>query len=176
MIVNKVMFAPDQGSSVTNRTCALLIILLIGASNQFVMAQESMQWNLPEDAKARLGKGKIYQIQYAPDGALLVVATGIGIWLYDTTTYQEVALLTTHTSIVNCLAFSPDGHLLASGGEDGTILLWHRDTGSQKVLTRITKSVSNLAFSPDGQTLATGSGGTIRFWDTITGEQKGELT
>ena len=41
-------------------------------------AQESTQWNLPEDAKARLGKGKISEIQYSSDGTLLVVATGIG--------------------------------------------------------------------------------------------------
>ena len=139
-------------------------------------AQEAMQWHLPEDAKARLGKGKINEIRYASDGAILVVATGIGIWLYDTTTYQEVALLTAHTSEVNCLVFSPDGHILASGGEDGTILLWYRSTGSQKVLTKSTKSVSNLVFSPDGKTIASGSGGTIRFWDTITGEEKDALT
>ena len=145
-------------------------------SMQNNIAQESMQWNLPEDAKARLGKGRISEIQYSSDGALLVVATGIGIWLYDTTTYQEVALLTAHTSAVKCLAFSPDGHILASGGEDGTILLWHRSTGAQKVLTESTESVSNLAFSPDGKTIASGSGGTIRFWDTITGEQKAALT
>ena len=139
-------------------------------------AQEAMQWHLPEDAKARLGKGKINEIQYSSDGAILVVATGIGIWLYDPTTYQEIALLTAHTSEVNCLVFSPDGHILASGGEDGTILLWHRSTGVQKVLTKSTKSVSNLAFSPDGKTIASGSGGTIRFWDTITGAEKDALT
>ena len=139
-------------------------------------AQEAMQWHLPEDAKARLGKGKISEIQYSSDGALLVVATGIGIWIYDTTTYQEVALLTAHTSAVECLAFSPDGHILASGGEDGTILLWHRSTGAEKVLTKSTASVSNLAFSLDGKTIASGGEGTIRFWDTITGEQKQKFT
>ncbi len=140
------------------------------------LTQDAMQWNLPEDVKARLGKGKISEIQYSSDGALLVVATGIGIWIYDTTTYQEVALLTAHTSAVECLAFSPDGNILASGGEDGTILLWHRSTGAQKVLTKSTESISNLTFSPDGKTLANGGGGTIRFWDTITGEQKAALT
>ena len=138
--------------------------------------QEAMQWHLPEDAKTRLGKGKIYEIQYSSDGAILVVATGIGIWLYDTTTYQEIGLLTAHTSEVNCLVFSPDGNILASGGEDGTILLWHRSTGAQKVLTKSTESVSNLVFSPDGKTIASGSGDTIRFWDTITGEEKDALT
>ena len=139
-------------------------------------AQEPTQWNLPEDAKARLGKGKINEIRYSSDGAILVVATGIGIWLYDTTTYQEIGLLTAHTSAVKCLAFSPDGYLLASADDEGTILLWHRSTGAQKVLTRGLKWVSNLVFSPDGKTLATGRVGTIRFWDTITGEEKDALT
>ena len=141
-------------------------------------AQASMQWNLPEDAKARLGKGKISEIQYSSDGALLVVATGIGIWIYDTTTYQEIALLTAHTSAVKCLAFSPDGHILASADEAGTLLLWHRSTGAQKVLTSTSGPywASNLAFSPDGKILARGSGDTIRFWDTITGEEKDALT
>ncbi len=140
------------------------------------ITQDAMQWNLPEDAKTRIGKGKISEIQYSSDGTILVVATGIGIWLYDTTTYQEVALLTTHTSAVKCLAFSPDGDLLASADDKGTILLWHRSTGAQKVLTRGKKWVSNLVFSPDGLTLACGSGGTIRFWDTISGEEKNALT
>ena len=139
-------------------------------------AQEAMQWHLPEDAKARLGKGKINEIQYSSDGAILVVATGIGIWLYDTTTYQEIGLLTAHTRAVEYLAFSPDGHLLASADDAGTLLLWHRSTGAQKVLTRGPKWGSNLVFSPDGKTLARGRVGTIRFWDTITGEEKAALT
>ena len=139
-------------------------------------AQEAMQWHLPEDAKARLGKGRINEIQYASDGAILVVATGIGIWLYDPTTYQEVGLLTAHTSAVKCLAFSPDGHLLASVDDAGTLLLWHRSTGAQKVLTRGLKWISNLVFSPDGKTIANRMGNTIRFWDTITGEEKDAFT
>ena len=45
-----------------------------------------MQWNLPKDAKTRLGKGSINEIQYSPDGQFLAVASGIGIWLYDVAT------------------------------------------------------------------------------------------
>ena len=37
-------------------------------SMQNNLAQDPMQWNLPEDAKARLGKGRISEIQYSPDG------------------------------------------------------------------------------------------------------------
>ena len=57
-------------------------------------AQEYAQWHLPKGAIARLGKGSLNEIQYSPDGARLAVATSIGIWLYDTTTNREVALLT----------------------------------------------------------------------------------
>ena len=147
------------------------------------LTQESMQWNLPEDAKARLGKGKIHEIQYSPDGTILAVASGIGIWFYDTRTHQEISLLTEHTSVVDCLAFSPDGRFLASGSKDGTILLWGYKSadGSVSVQTKLTVdrgeiSGLNLAFSPDGKTLASGTDDTIQFWDTITGEQKSALT
>ena len=142
------------------------------------LAQDAMQWNLPEEAKARLGKGKIFEIQYSPEGELLAVASGIGIWIYDTITHREVALLTEHTSEVSCLAFSPDGHIFASGSKDkGTVLLWDKRTGKQTALTGHTEHAElNLTFSPDGKTLVSGSAGTIRFWDAITGEQKATLT
>ena len=143
------------------------------------LTQDAMQWNLPEDAKARLGKGNINEIQYSPDGRLLVVASRIGIWLYDVTTHQEVALLTEPTSGVGSLAFSPDGRTFASGRADGTIILngpivqLDKSIGVQKTLTGHTDYVWNLVFSPDGKTLASDShDGTIRLWDVITGEER----
>ncbi|MCG9134359.1 sigma-70 family RNA polymerase sigma factor, partial [Candidatus Poribacteria bacterium] len=145
--------------------------------------QEAMQWHLPEDAKARLGKGGIREIQYSPDGKLLAIASGIGVWLYDVATRREIALLTAHTSIVDRLAFSPDGRTFASGSKDGTVLLWGYNSadGSTGVQTKLTVnreelSGLNLTFSPDGRTLASGTGDAIQFWDTITGEQKSAIT
>ena len=140
------------------------------------LTQESMQWNLPEDAKARLGKGKITEILYSPDGKFLAVAGGIGIWLYDVAAHQAASLLTGHTSGVDSLAFSSDGRILASGSED-VIILWDRSAGTQTRLTGHTHWISSLAFSPDGKMLASDSrDGTIRLWDVVTGEQKWTLT
>ena len=142
------------------------------------LTQDAMQWNLPENAIARIGKGKINEIQYSPDGTILAVATNIGIWFYDTRTHQEIALLTDHEGEVTNIIFSPEGSFFASGSEDGTIMLWNRSSGKQTILT-IPLGLSpyiNMAFSPDGKTIAIGNSKTISIWDTITGEQKSSVT
>ena len=97
----------------------LIISLFLLAVSLFTFlpqaaAVNTSEWNLPEGAKARLGKGGINDITCSPDGALLTVASKIGIWIYDVQTSDELALLTGHTGSVDRIAFSPNGHTLAS--------------------------------------------------------------
>ena len=85
------------------------LLTLFALFSPTIPAQEYVQWELPEGTIVRLGKGSMNAIQYAPNRARLAVATSIGIWLYDTTTYyREVALLTGHTDMVESITFSPD--------------------------------------------------------------------
>ena len=156
------------------RTLFTLVLMFTLVSSLYIsntFAQDYTQWELPEDAKARLGKGHINEIAYSPDGTRLAVASSIGIWIYDAGTGEEIDLLTGHTSSVRSVAFSPDGTTLASGSDDETIRLWEANTGRHiRTLTGHTGYVFSVAFSPDGTTLASGSGDyTIRLWEANTG-------
>ena len=60
----------------------------------------------PKVLKRGLGKGGINDITCTQDGALLAVASKIGIWIYDFQTGEELALLTGHTGHINSISFS----------------------------------------------------------------------
>ena len=60
---------------------------------------------------------------------------------------------------VRCLAYSPDGTMLVSGGKGGIIRLWDAQLGQARVRFRGGyERVHRLAFSPDGSRIASASG------------------
>ena len=63
----------------------------------------------------RFGKGWVFNVTYSPDGNCIAVATSIGIELYDTSSFQRLALLSKHHDYVASVNFSPDGKFLVSG-------------------------------------------------------------
>ncbi len=75
-----------------------------------------------------------------------------------------------HTDIVQSLAFSPDGRMLASGSIiDDTVKLWDMESGAL-LWVEWQHDPHTLAFSPDSSLLAcSGMGVTVRLWDTKTG-------
>jgi hypothetical protein len=79
-----------------------------------------------------------------------------------------------HRRGVKGAAFTPDGRILATGGEEGTAKLWDLTTKRELVtLKGHLRSIWALDISPDGGRLATSVGGveSVKLWDMNTQQE-----
>ncbi len=66
-------------------------------------------------------------LTFSPDGNTVLSSSRCHIKLWDVDTGKRLSTLTGHTEPIETLVFSHDGKILASGSEDGTVLLWDWD-------------------------------------------------
>ena len=104
----------------------------------------------------------------------LTYGIGVGVdgYLLIDVDIGPVRHLEGHARAVHTVAWSPDGTLLVSRGEDRVILVWDATTGTLLRALKGHKSVvTSVAFSPNG-TLASGDRAkTIWFWNPTTGKR-----
>jgi WD40 repeat protein len=142
--------------------------------------------------------GYVNTLAFSPDGHTLAAGLNAGhvnvdgaVDLWNVTSPAEpsrVATLRGHDSAVQALAFSPDGHTLATTGLDTTVMLWNvTQPAHASWITTITAGgteyLTALAYSPNGHILATGDDAcTLNLWDvtdpahpSLTGRVTGPL-
>ena len=140
---------------------SILILLVVGISLNGSLAENEVEWHFTEGVKMRLGKGRINNIKFSPDGRRFAVATSIGIWMYDAHTGEEISLIAVlpgEGRDVTAMAFSPDGKTLASGEEGGVGRLWNAATGKsigtfKEILRPRYPALKALVFSQDNRKL-----------------------
>jgi WD40 repeat protein len=83
-----------------------------------------------------------------------------------------------YKGFIYAVALSPDGKLVAWGGDDSIVKVSDAGTGREVNVLKGAAGdrVRSLAFSPDGNTLAVASAGGFQLWDVaaIKGEKKGQ--
>ena len=109
-----------------------------------------------------------------PDGTRLASTQGTVLQVWDAQSAQ-VLLESEEKTVLQSLAYAPDGRLIAGGCGDATIRLWDAATGKiQKTLAdedQLTP-VTALAFAPHSKTLASAgaTGMEVWLWNVDSGE------
>jgi WD40 repeat protein/tRNA A-37 threonylcarbamoyl transferase component Bud32 len=150
--------------------------LLYGVYSHYqVLAWETDTWKQIAGPALR---PRPVRLAFLSDGRILAVSCHHDICLWDCVERQELA---GREPFIESFAQSPDGHTLATGGDDGSVTvrdLTHKNGGRSFQLPGI--SVAALAFSTDGKKLAgatsnpgaPGSGdGPLRIWNVETGRE-----
>jgi WD40 repeat protein len=81
-----------------------------------------------------------------------------------------VRILQGHDAVIRCLAYSPDGRLLAAGDEANNVLLWALPSFEQTGVLAGDYRVECVSFSPTGRLLAAGLPGYIVVWNAVNQE------
>jgi hypothetical protein len=125
------------------------------------------------------GQVPLRALAFAPSGGMLAVGGDDGIVrLWNGTICQQQGAdafgtrcldtpqrLQASTKTIRTVAWSPDGRFLATGGDDGKLVIWYPAQSHMPLLTaNHNDSVFSLAWAPNGKMVAAASGNSVTLW------------
>jgi WD40 repeat protein len=171
-VIRRLAFAPDE------------TLLASGSDGGEIRLWEVATGKLHQSADIDRGERQppysVRGLAFSPDGKMLALGVGWGEGLGNVAFWDLASGVwrnrldpggERHRALLNCLAFSPGGRVLATGGDINTprgatvgrIRLWDVESGRSLVVLRCRPHVNQLLFSPNGRFLAAaGAGGTLR--------------
>jgi len=121
------------------------------------------------------GEGElIFALALSPDGKTIACGRAYGSlqrWNTDGEMIEDVWM--GHSDHVRSISWAPNGGHIASGSDDGTILIQKAENGEVEVgpIEAGQDYVGSLAYSPSGDRIASGgSNHTLCIWDSNTGK------
>jgi guanine nucleotide-binding protein subunit beta-2-like 1 protein len=110
-------------------------------------------------------------VKFSPTPENPLIVTGgwdktVKVWALATCKLKHN--LIGHTGYVNSVTISPDGSLCASGGEDGTAMLWDLTEGKQLYSLEAGDVITSLLFSPNRYWLCAATQTSVKVWDLET--------
>ncbi|KAF2156234.1 hypothetical protein K461DRAFT_252256, partial [Myriangium duriaei CBS 260.36] len=114
----------------------------------------------------------ITALRFSPDGKTISMMSAgtVGLWNLETNEQSEILMLGEEN-----IMFTPSGDILAVE-RNREILVLEIPTGKQmQKLTLPSGESDSMVFSPKGTIIASISQGTMRIWDTSTGEKLQEI-
>jgi WD40 repeat protein/serine/threonine protein kinase len=113
----------------------------------------------------------IADVDFSPDGrSVLSASLDRTLRIWDLQTGTETVLMGHQKRMIRAADFSPDGLTIASGSSDLTVRLWDPAAATGLTITGHPRAVVGLAALGDGRAVSASRGGTLRIWDTTSGE------
>jgi WD40 repeat protein len=160
-----VAFSPDGKKAAVGSASGALTLIDLGTGAAAAQVTET---------------DRAHALCFSPDGTKVVIGGGYhdrAVRVWDPQTGEVTRKVPSHQDRTTAIAFSADGHLLATGSEDRTLQLWDlRHPGPGRSVHTGGAPVTSIAISPDGSHLAEASEEpVIRVWNAAAGKLVREL-
>lgn len=122
--------------------------------------------------------GWVSCVRFSPGGDKpLIVSAGYDkiIKVWELSTCKLLANLVGHKGYISTVTVSPDGSLCASGGKDGTAMLWDLNQGVHLYDLDTNDQINALVFSPNRYWLCAATNQSIKIWDLKSKKVVAEL-
>jgi len=153
--VNSVAFSPDNRQIVTGSRDKTIKLWNTLAECKYTMTEDMHQdW--------------VSCVRFSPSAKQpLIVSAGwdklVKVWNLNNCKLRTN--LAGHTGVLYTVTISPDGSLCASGGKDGTAMLWDVNDGKHLYSLDAGSTINALTFSPKNYWLCAATDTSIKVWD-----------